>query len=74
LNVDGAANLLISAICKIDGGAPTSVCSQGAAQTLSYIRTPPSVSQPLVSDAIMTGQAPYAAASRLAPTRLPDRV
>ena len=72
INVDGAANRLISAICKIDGGAPTSVCSQGAAQTLSYTRTPPSGgSQPLVSDAILRGQAPSVAASRFAPTRLP---
>jgi len=72
INIDGAANRLISAICKIDGGAPTSVCSQSAAQTLSYTRTPPSGgSQPLVSDAILRGQAPSVAASRFAPTRFP---
>ena len=38
-NIDGAANRLISAICKIDGGAPTRVCSQNSAQTLSYLRS-----------------------------------
>lgn len=35
--MDGAANTLITAICKIDGGQPTSVCSQSFADvTLSY--------------------------------------
>lgn len=35
--MDGAANTLITAICKIDGGQPTSVCSQSYADvTLSY--------------------------------------
>ena len=29
--VDGAANYLISAICKVDGGKPSSVCSQSYA-------------------------------------------
>ncbi|MDH2900770.1 MAG: DUF929 family protein [archaeon] len=29
--IDGAANTLISAICKIDGGSPNSVCSQSFA-------------------------------------------
>ena len=38
-NIDGAANRLISAICKVDGGAPASVCSQSLVQTLSYTRT-----------------------------------
>lgn len=69
INIDGAANRLISAICKIDGGAPSSVCSQGAAQTLSYTRTPLNIYQPLVSEAILAGQAPSVAAPRLAPTR-----
>ncbi len=75
ISIDGAANRLISAICKIDGGAPSSVCSQSAAQTLSYARTPPSgSSQLLASEAILTGQAPSVAASRFAPTRFPDWV
>ncbi len=38
--MDGAANTLISAICKIDGGQPTSVCSQSFADvTLAYAAT-----------------------------------
>lgn len=37
-NVDGAANQLISVICKIDGGQPASICSQQFAQTLAYAR------------------------------------
>jgi len=58
-NIDGAANRIISAICKVDGNTPTSVCSQSLAQTLSYIRTPPSGgSQPLVSDSVLRGPAP----------------
>ncbi len=73
INIDGTANTLISAICKIDGGTPSSVCGQSLAQTLSYVRTPPSGgSQLLVSDAILRGQAPSVAASRFAPTRFPD--
>jgi len=75
INIDGAANRLISAICKVDGGAPTSVCSQTAAQTLSYTRTSPSGgSQLLVSEAILRGQAPSVPAFRFAPTRFPDWV
>jgi hypothetical protein len=36
--IDGAANTLITAICKIDGGQPTSVCSQSyATVTLAYL-------------------------------------
>ena len=70
INIDGAANRLISAICKVDGDAPSSVCSQSFAQTVSYTRTPPSSSsQVMVSDAILSGRAPSAAASRFAPTR-----
>ena len=70
INIDGAANRLISAICKVDGNAPSSVCSQSFAQTLSYTRTPPSVgSQLLVADAILRGQAPSVSEARFAPTR-----
>jgi uncharacterized protein DUF929 len=36
-NVDAAANYLISAICKTDGGKPTNVCAQSyATLTVSY--------------------------------------
>ncbi|HVB95395.1 MAG TPA: DUF929 family protein [Nitrososphaerales archaeon] len=74
-NVDGAANRIISAICKIDGNAPSSVCSQSLAQTLSYIRTPLSGgSQPLVSDSVLRGPAPSVGAARFALTRLTDWV
>ena len=69
-NIDGTANTIISAICKVDGNAPSSVCSQSAAQTLSYTRVPQSGGpQALVSGSVMEGQAPSAAASRFAPTR-----
>ena len=75
INIDGTANTLISAICKIDGNAPSSVCGLSLAQTLSYVRTPPAgSSQLLVSDAILRGQAPSVAASRSAPTRSTDWV
>jgi hypothetical protein len=47
-SIDAAANRLISAICKIDGGSPTSVCSQSFAQTLGYVRGSPS-SSPLMA-------------------------
>jgi thiol-disulfide isomerase/thioredoxin len=69
-NVDGAANRIISAICKIDGNAPSSVCSQGAAQTLSYARAPPSGgSQLLVSDVVSGGTRSSAEAPRLVSNR-----
>lgn len=74
-NIDGTANRIISAICKIDGGAPSSVCSQSFATLLSYTVTPQSGgSQLLLSDALLRGPAPPAAAARFAPTRLIDRV
>jgi hypothetical protein len=34
--VDGAANTMISAICKMDGGSPATVCGQSFAKLLSY--------------------------------------
>ncbi len=52
--VDGAANYLISAICKVDGGTPNSVCNQSfagltqAAYTLNNM--PPSYSLNLIID------------------------
>jgi thiol-disulfide isomerase/thioredoxin len=73
--IDGAANRIISAICKVDGGSPSSVCSQGAAQTLSYTRTPPSGgSQLLVSDSVLGGARSFAETARFAPGRSANRV
>jgi hypothetical protein len=38
--IDGAANTLITAICKVDGGQPSSVCTQSYADvTLAYTTT-----------------------------------
>jgi hypothetical protein len=35
--IDGAANTLITALCKVDGGLPASVCTQSyATVTLAY--------------------------------------
>ncbi len=68
VNVDGAANRLISAICKIDGGAPASICSQSFASLLSYTRTAaPGSSQLLISD---VGPSAQAASPAPAPGRL----
>jgi Domain of unknown function (DUF929) len=75
LNIDAAANRLISIICKIDGGSPTSLCSQALAQTAAYVRpSPSSGSQLLASDAVLVGPAPSTGAARFAPIRLTDRV
>jgi len=75
MNIDGAANGLISAICKIDGNAPTSVCSQSLAQTLSYVRTPPSGgSQLLVSDSVLGVTRSSAATTRFTPGRSAQQV
>jgi thiol-disulfide isomerase/thioredoxin len=68
--IDGAANRMISAICKIDGGKPSSVCSQSFAQTLSYVKNSPSGGpQLLVSDAVLREAPSSAAAGRFAPNR-----
>ncbi len=70
LNVDGTANRLISAICKIDGDKPSSVCSQSFAQVLSHVRNSPSGGpQLLVSDLVLRGAPPSAAAGRSEPNR-----
>jgi thiol-disulfide isomerase/thioredoxin len=71
-NIDGTANRIISAICKVDGGSPASICTQSFADlALSYTRTSPSGgSQLQVSDAVQIGPAPSVAAARFAPTRL----
>ena len=54
LSIEGAANRLISAICKIDGGQPSSVCSQGFAQVVSFEKNSPG-SQLQVSDLVFKG-------------------
>src|SRR4029077_18361665 len=59
-NIDGAANRLISAICKIDGGSPASVCSQPFAQTLSYGRGSTASGTLMVSD-VALGSSPSVA-------------
>ncbi len=66
-NVDGVANHFISAICKIDGGAPSSVCTQSfAAIPLSYAKTLPSGASQLASDSVL-GVAASPETARLAP-------
>jgi hypothetical protein len=48
--VDGAANTLTSAICKADGGQPSSVCGQSyATLTLAFAGTGPAPVQPAVA-------------------------
>lgn len=37
--IDGTANTFINAICKLDGGKPSSVCGQSYLQNLSYSTT-----------------------------------
>ncbi|MDA4118578.1 MAG: DUF929 domain-containing protein [Thaumarchaeota archaeon] len=51
-NVDGAANRMISAICKIDGAQPSSVCSGTFAQLLAFTRSSPASLDPqlLIAD------------------------
>src|SRR4029077_18469251 len=56
LNIDGTANRLITAICKIDGGQPPDVCSQSFAQVVSYAKNSPSGGpQLLISDLVQRG-------------------
>jgi uncharacterized protein DUF929 len=46
-SIDGAANVLITALCKIDGGQPSSVCSQSYANMAQMpILTQPASAQP----------------------------
>ncbi|MDG6915665.1 MAG: DUF929 family protein [Nitrososphaerota archaeon] len=67
-NIDGTANHIISAICKIDGSQPTSICSQSFATLLSY--TPSSSGgQPIAASAAVSGAAPSAAAAGFSPSR-----
>ncbi|HUI01481.1 MAG TPA: DUF929 family protein [Nitrososphaerales archaeon] len=53
-NIVGAANYLVAAICKIDGGSPSSVCTLGFAQTVSYLRSAASSQQLIASDAVFS--------------------
>lgn len=45
-NIDGAANVLTTALCKIDGGQPSSVCSQNYANLAQM----PILAQPLSAE------------------------
>lgn len=75
LNIDGAANRLIAAICKVDGGSPASICSQSLAKQVSYTWSPSSgISQLAVSDAVLRAPQSTVAAARFAPVRLTSRV
>jgi thiol-disulfide isomerase/thioredoxin len=74
-NVDGVANRLISAICKIDGDKPSNVCTQSFAQVLSYVRNSPSGGpQLMISDLVQRGAPSSATAGRFAPNRHVARV
>ncbi len=68
-NVDGAANHLISAICKIDGSKPANVCSQPFAQLLGYTRSPSSS----LNAGLMIADIPQASQS-IAPRFTPSRL
>jgi hypothetical protein len=74
-NIDGAANRLIGAICKIDGSQPASLCNQSLAITAAYTRSLPSgLSQLLVLDAVPGLPQSTAGAGRFVTTRLISRV
>jgi thiol-disulfide isomerase/thioredoxin len=62
-SIDGAANHLIAAICKIDGNSPSSVCSQTFAQTVSYVTGAPSGGAQLLAADAFVGRAPASAAT-----------
>ncbi len=48
--IDGAANTLITAICKVTNNTPSAVCTQSYAnQTLSFVSMPPAGSQALLA-------------------------
>lgn len=68
-NIDGTANHIISAICKIDGNQPSSVCSQASASLLSYSLLASGGAQPLAADAAVTGSSP-ALPARYSPSQL----
>jgi len=48
IGIDGAANKLISAICKMDGGVPSSVCTQQYA-TIPLSYSPPVATSPALA-------------------------
>jgi thiol-disulfide isomerase/thioredoxin len=69
-NIDGAANRIIAAICKIDGGQPSTVCSQNFAQVVSFARNSPSGGpQLMISDLVLRGTPSSGAAGRFAQAR-----
>ena len=51
--VDGAADTIISAICKIDNGQPANICSQSYAQ-ISITQAPIGVDQPAATNLLVT--------------------
>jgi len=68
-NIDGTANRLITAICKVDGEAPNSVCSQSYADlTLGYARTLPSSTSQLAFNSVLVAS-PYTEAPRMSTGR-----
>jgi hypothetical protein len=75
-NVDAAANRIIAVICKIDGNAPSSVCSQPLASaplayTIPATHGPGGSMQLLMSDVVLKGDAiPPVASTRFSPTSL----
>ncbi len=60
-SIVGAANILISAICKIDGGQPGSVCNQSFASLPIMIPAPLSA---LANSPLMTGTVPLESDAR----------
>ena len=54
-NVDESANRLIAAICKIDGGQPTSLCSLSYAITVGFLTSPSASPQPQATDLVFRG-------------------
>jgi len=49
-NVDGAANRMISIICKLTSNQPAKVCSQTYAQVVSYVKLPSGMGQLALSE------------------------
>lgn len=70
MKIDGAANRLIAAICKVDGNLPATVCSQPLAHTLGYLRNhranglQPLIAADLVSRASAVSSSPVRAGPR----------
>ncbi len=52
--IDGAANTLIAAICKVDGGQPSSVCGQSHAMVTQGVRVAAALDHPLINRYVRT--------------------